>query len=261
VFQPPAIEFHLSFRDLLINDEEVITKNLDSEVIIHSPEQFDGDFILDLFSDNQKIVDKTIELLNNIFNKAKKLGTLIGYNGDPKVIVNCGGHSLDKFFSKSETERRIENFVKNVERVNTNGCRFLAQTMPPYPWHFGGQGFHNQFTSAENIKKILKKTKRDIELCLDISHSYMWCNYSGDDLSKFISKIGSQVSHIHISDATGESEEGLQVGEGSLNFEQILKAMSVIPKNTTLLPEIWQCHDNLGEGFRIALERLNKFGY
>ena len=261
VFQPPAIEFHLSFRDLLINDEEVITKNLDSEVIIHSPEQFDGDFILDLFSDNQKIVDKTIELLNNIFNKAKKLGTLIGYNGDPKVIVNCGGHSLDKFFSKSETERRIENFVKNVERVNTNGCRFLAQTMPPYPWHFGGQGFHNQFTSAENIKKILKKTKRDIELCLDISHSYMWCNYSGDDLSKFISKIGSQVSHIHISDATGESEEGLQVGEGSLNFEQILKAMSVIPKNTTLLPEIWQGHDNLGEGFRIALERLNKFGY
>ena len=261
VFQPPAIEFHLSFKDLLLNDQEIITKNLDSEVIVHSPEQFDGDFILDLFSDNQEIVDKTIDLLNKVFSKAKKIGHLIGYDEEPKVIVNCGGHSLDRFFSKSETERGIENFVDNVEEVNTNGCRFLAQTMPPYPWYFGGQGFHNQFTSSENIKKILKKTKRNIELCLDISHTYMWCNYSGDDLSEFISKIGPKVSHIHISDAAGESEEGLQVGEGSLNFKQILKAMSVIPKNTTLLPEIWQGHDNLGEGFRIALERLNKFGY
>ena len=236
VFQPPAIEFHLSFKDLLINDQEIITKNLDSEVIVHSPEQFDGDFILDLFSDNQEIVDNTIELLNKVFSKAKKIGYLIGYGGEPKVIVNCGGHSLDRFFSKSETERGIVNFVNNVEEVNTNGCRFLAQTMPPYPWYFGGQGFHNQFTSSENIKKILKKTKRNIELCLDISHTYMWCNYSGDDLSEFISKIGPKVSHIHISDAAGESEEGLQVGEGSLNFKQILRAMSVIPKNTTVEP-------------------------
>jgi len=89
----------------------------------------------------------------------------------------------------------------------------------------------------------------------------MWCNYSGSDLSEFINKIALKVSHIHISDAAGESQEGLQIGEGSLNFDSILQAISSIPKNTTLLPEIWQGHDNLGEGFKIALNRLYKFGY
>ena len=84
---------------------------------------------------------------------------------------------------------------------------------------------------------------------------------SGSDLSEFINKIALKVSHIHISDAAGESQEGLQIGEGSLNFDSILKALSTIPKNTTLLPEIWQGHDNLGEGFKIALNRLYKFGY
>lgn len=261
IFKPPAIEFHLSFKDLQIKDEDVIVKPLKSEVIVHSPEQFDGDFVLDLFSENPRVVDKTIGLLNEIFAKSKKLAKLIGYVDSPKVVVNCGGHTTDGFLSAIETEKRIGNFAKNVVHVDTSGCRFLAQTMPPYPWHFGGQAFHNQFTSAKNINKILQKTQLEIELCLDISHSYMWCNYSGESLSQFIQEIASKVSHIHISDAAGESEEGMQVGEGSLNFEEIRQAMSAIPQNSTLLPEIWQGHDNLGEGFRIALERLHKLGY
>jgi len=261
LFHPPAIEFHLSFKDLEIDDEKVITKPLDSEVIVHSPEQFDGDFIIDLFSGDKKVVDKTINLLNQIFAKAKKIGNLIGYSNSPKVIVNCGGHSIDKFLSQNETEERINNFVENVEKINTCDCRFLAQTMPPYPWHFGGQGFHNQFTSSDNILKILATTKRNIELCLDVSHSYMWCNYSSSNLSEFIKKISEKVSHIHISDAAGESEEGLQIGQGSINFGEILQSMSSISEDTTLLPEIWQGHDNHGEGFRIALDRLYKLGF
>ena len=261
VFTPPAIEFHLSFKDLQIDDEKVITRPLNAEVIVHSPEQFDGDFVLDLFSNDQEIVNKTIVLLNEIFAKARKLGKLVGYLGRPKVVVNCGGHTTDKFLSELEVERRIENFVLNVEKVDTSGCRFLAQTMPPFPWHFGGQAFHNQFTSSKNINKILARTQREIELCLDISHSYMWCNYSGENLSKSISEIATKVSHIHISDAAGNSDEGMQIGEGTLNFEEIRQAMLDVAPDTTLLPEIWQGHDNLGEGFRVGLERLHKLGY
>jgi sialic acid synthase SpsE/sugar phosphate isomerase/epimerase len=261
VFKPPAIEFHLSFKDLDINDEDVITQPLDSEVIVHSPEQFDGDFVLDLFSDDSEVVVKTIDLLNRIFAKSRKLGKLVGYSGKPKVVVNCGGHTANQFLSQFEIDRRIDNFVENVEQVNTNGCRFLAQTMPPYPWHFGGQSFHNQFTSAENIIKILQSTVRDIELCLDISHSYMWCNFSGENLFKFIQQVAPNVSHIHISDADGVSEEGMQVGKGTLDFLEVKQALLSVSKDATLLPEIWQGHDNLGEGFRIALDRLNKLGY
>ena len=109
--------------------------------------------------------------------------------------------------------------------------------------------------------KIIKMTRRDLELCLDVSHSFMWCNHKGSSLSEFIHEISPKVSHIHISDAAGESEEGLQVGEGDLNFSEILQAISSLPSDTTLLPEIWQGHDNDGQGFKIALNRLSELGY
>ena len=65
-------------------------------------------------------------------------------------------------------------------------------------------------------------------------HSFMWCNYKGSNLSEFIREISSKVSHIHISDAAGESDEGLQVGEGDLNFSEILQAISSSKRyNTT----------------------------
>ncbi len=261
VFKPPAIEFHLSFKDLKINDKDTLIDPLNTEVIIHSPEQFDDDFILDLFSEDVTTTQKTISLLDEIFRKARNISQLLGYKGYPKVVVNCGGHTHDAFLSQYEAERRVDNFIKNIQKVDLSDCRFLAQTMPPYPWHFGGQSFHNQFTSSDNILSILSKSQQPLELCLDISHSYMWCNYSNENFEKFIEKIAPHVSHIHISDAAGESEEGMQVGEGTLDFGMIRKAFNALPADVTLLPEIWQGHDNLGDGFRIALERLNKFGY
>jgi len=261
VFDPPAIEFHLSFKDLDIDDETAIKSKLNSEVIVHAPEQFDGDFVLDLFSDNSIVVEKSISLMSKIFEKAKRIAELCGYTDSPKVVVNCGGHTSSEFLTAVEVDRRIDNFVQNVKSIDISGCRFLAQTMPPYPWHFGGQAFHNQFTSAENIRKILNRSSDMIELCLDISHSYMWCNFSGEDFEAFIKDISEKVSHIHISDAAGESEEGLQIGHGTLDFEKIRLALSSVSDDTTLLPEIWQGHDNNGEGFRVALGRLTEFGF
>jgi len=261
IFKPPAIEFHLSFKDLDIDDEVVIKNRLNSDIIVHAPEQFDGDFVLDLFSEESFVVEKSINLLNRVFQKANKIAKLCGYDGRPKVVVNCGGHTSNEFLAGDEVDRRIDNFSRNVKKIDTNGCRFLAQTMPPYPWHFGGQAFHNQFTSAANIQKILSRSDYDIELCLDISHSYMWCNSSGENLREFIAEIAQKVSHVHISDAAGESEEGLQIGEGTLDFSEVRVALSGVCDDTTLLPEIWQGHDNNGEGFMVALHRLQSFGF
>jgi sialic acid synthase SpsE/sugar phosphate isomerase/epimerase len=259
IFSPPSVEFHLSFKDLSIEDESVLTRPLGCEIIVHAPEQFDGDFVIDLFSVNQDVTDKSIGLLNIIFKKAKIIAKLMQFNGKPKVIVNCGGHTRHDFLSDSEIKSRISIFVENVKRIDFSGCRFLAQTMPPYPWHFGGQSFHNQFTSSENILSILEQV--DLELCLDISHSYMWCNFSSKDFATFIQSILKYVSHIHISDAAGESEEGLQIGEGNVDFSAMLPLLIDMSNDLTLLPEIWQGHDNDGDGFRVALKRLAELGY
>ena len=261
IFNPPAIEFHLSSKDLLIDDKKVLTKPLGCEVIVHAPEQFEGDFVIDLFSDDRNIVEQSIKLLNMVFIKARKISSLIGYEDKPKIIVNCGGHTTKGFLSDTDVKSMINNFATSIEKLDFSGCRFLAQTMPPYPWHFGGQSFHNQFTSSENINAILNSTDAKIEICLDTSHSYMWCNYSSENFNQFIDEISRHVTHIHISDASGEAEEGLQIGEGDINFIHMLDSLKSLKNNATLLPEIWQGHDNFGAGFKTALEKLNELHY
>jgi sialic acid synthase SpsE/sugar phosphate isomerase/epimerase len=261
LFKPPAIEFHLSAKDLTIKDEEILKYPLDSEVIIHAPEQFDEDFIIDLFSENTDISNHSIKLLDEVFLKAIKICELLKFKQRPKVIVNCGGHSKDKFLEKSEQFKMIKNFIKNYKKLNMYNCRFLAQTMPPFPWHFGGQAFHNQFTSSDNIINILNELNNEVEICLDISHSFMWCNYSNDDIFSYIEKISPFIAHIHISDAANESEEGLQIGKGNINFRKLLNVLLKVKSRATLLPEIWQGHDDDGQGFRIALNKLANYGY
>jgi sialic acid synthase SpsE/sugar phosphate isomerase/epimerase len=261
IFNPPAIEFHLSFKDLAIKDHSVLKSKLNVEVIVHAPEQFDEDFVIDLFTSCNEIGEKSVSLLNKVFRKAESISDLLGYAGRPKVIINCGGHSKDSFLAIDDAMSKVENFKKWFHLLEIGNCRFLAQTMPPYPWHFGGQAFHNQFTSLSNILEILKRVGSQVELCFDISHSYMWCNFAKQDFDKFTSSIIDYVSHVHISDASGLAEEGLQIGEGDVDFKLLLKHLIGKQKDLSILPEIWQGHENNGEGFKIALLRLNELGY
>ena len=260
-FSPPSVEFHLSFRDLVLADEDILVEPLDAEVIVHAPEQFDEDFVLDLFSDNEATAKKSVNLLNHIFQKATNIGRLVNNSNNVKVIVNCGGHSLDGFMKEEQIASGIDRFVDRFRLLNLRGCRFLAQTMPPYPWHFGGQSFHNQFTSAVNIMNLLDASPPELEVCLDVSHSFMWCSHAGEEFREFFNAIMPNVSHIHISDASGTTSEGLQIGLGDVNFTELREALRGYEERATLMPEIWQGHENEGAGFRVALARLREFGF
>jgi N-acetylneuraminate synthase len=59
-----------------------------------------------------------------------------------------------------------------------------------------------------------------------------------------------------MADASGTDGEGLQIGDGDVNFAEIMPA--VIASGATLVPEIWLGHRNGGEGFIMALHRLSR---
>ena len=61
--------------------------------------------------------------------------------------------------------------------------------------------------------------------------------------------------HIHIADSKGNNEEGLQINEGEIDFNFLSKTLNSLPK-ASFIPEVWQGHENNGEGFWKALERL-----
>jgi CBS domain-containing protein len=138
--------------------------------------------------------------------------------------------------------------------LNTTDIDLLLENLPPYPWYFGGRWFGYVLTDALNTARICAQT--GLGLCFDISHAALECHRSGASLVDSITTCLPHIRHVHASDGAGTSGEGLQIGEGQVNF---VEAMPVILQNQpSLVPEIWMGHHHNGKGFQVALERLTE---
>lgn len=76
----------------------------------------------------------------------------------------------------------------------------------------------------------------------------------GTSLVEFCRMLRPYVRHLHLSDAEGVGEEGLQIGDGEVDWPAVLEVFR--DYEGTITPEIWQGHLDGGKGFLLALERL-----
>ena len=93
-------------------------------------------------------------------------------------------------------------------------------------------------------------------LCFDTSHAALECAKSGASLLEFAKAVAPYVRHLHVSDGAGTSGEGLQIGDGAVNFVALLPVL--LEPQPTVIPEIWMGHHENGVAFRTALERLDR---
>ena len=67
------------------------------------------------------------------------------------------------------------------------------------------------------------------------------------------------VSHFHLSDALGIDGEGVQIGEGDIDFNLLMKSIDKTQNNFSWVTEIWSGHVNHGAGCRKSMHSLKKF--
>ena len=252
------VEFHLSYSDLDLKAEDYLSKkSYDLDLVVHSPELFSNDHLMDLCSDNSKYRKKSISNLKEVIEKTLELKPFFK-SERPLIIINAGGWSIDRIYlSDQQKNDKYDLIGEAIDSLNTEGVEIIIQTMPPFPWHFGGQRFHNLFMDADEIVSFCKKFNKRI--CLDVSHSKLYCTKSKKSFSEFLTKIFKYSAHHHIVDAEGVDDEGLQIGEGSIDFKNLGMIMNKYSPNTSFIPEIWQGHKNDGEGFWEALEKLETY--
>lgn len=135
-----------------------------------------------------------------------------------------------------------------------DGVELIPQTMAPFPWHFGGQRYQNLFVHADEIVEICRQL--DLRICFDVSHSKLTTNHFKQDFNKFVQTVAPIVAHLHLADSKGVDGEGLQVGDGEIDFKELAQILDRGTPRASFIPEIWQGHKNEAEGFWIALERL-----
>lgn len=250
------VEFHLSYHDVYMNLDEVFDQEQSIGFAVHSPELFAGDHIMDLASEDKEYRRHSIEELKKVVAVSDQLKQYFPNTKQPAMVINAGGWSPQGFLPSSkrpELYKRIEEALKEVE---LSSVRLAIQTMPPFPWHFGGQSHHNLFVDPDEINEFCRRTGYGI--CLDISHSMMACNYYQWDFERFLDTVLPHTLHLHIVDAKGIDGEGVQIGEGDVDFRMLRSKLDQLAPSVQFIPEVWQGHKNGGEGFWFALDFLEK---
>lgn len=257
IIRPDIYEFHLSYSDMDLNPADFLEGEYDCGFIVHAPELFKGSHLMDLatpdveyrkysMQETQKVIDIT-RALKRYFPKVKC----------PMIVANVGGFSMDSPIEKDKIESYYAQFGESLSELDTEGVELIPQTMAPFPWHFGGQRYQNIFVNIGEIEYYCKKWQ--LRMCFDVSHTMLTCNHFNWDFYDFCRRIAPFTAHLHLGDAKGLNGEGLQIGEGEIDFRRLADILNSLCPNAPFIPEIWQGHKNEGEGFWYALEKLELY--
>lgn len=250
------VEFHLSYRDLEVNLPDYVERSDVMGFAVHAPELFAGDHILDLSSEDEAYRNHSISELKRVIVQALELKAYFPKTQKPVIVVNAGGWNTDGFLSQEIKKQKYQRVKESFAQLDLSGVEIAIQTMPPFPWHFGGQSYHNLFLDPYETIDFCEET--GLKICLDISHSMMSCNHYGWDFYEFIKVVAPYNVHMHIVDAKGDDGEGVQIGEGDVNFEKLGKLLDQYSPGIQFIPEVWQGHKNRGQGFWSALNYLER---
>jgi sialic acid synthase SpsE/sugar phosphate isomerase/epimerase len=251
------LEFHLSYKDLEEDIQKYLGIPLDKDLVVHSPELFAGDHIMDLCSDDAAYRSRSIDELKRVVDITRALKPYFKKATRPLIIINAGGFTLDAPMPIGRRGRYYDMIADSLAQVDLAGVEVIPQTMPPFPWHFGGQRYHNLFVDADDISGFCSEHK--YRICLDVSHSKLACNHYKWSFRDFVDRVGPFAAHLHIVDAEGVDGEGLQIGDGDIDFSVLAESLNRVAPEASFVPEIWQGHKNDGEGFWLALERLERW--
>jgi N-acetylneuraminate synthase len=251
---PTLLEYHLSYKDMELDLGAFFQEKLPISYVVHAPELFAGDHVLDLCAESPVYRQRSIDELKRVVDITNALRR---YHEAPKrvlIVTNVGGFSEARPRPISDRRALYDLVAESLSQVDTAGCEIIPQTMPPFPWHFGGQRFHNLFVDAAEISAFC--AAHDMRVCLDVSHSKLACNHAKSSFQEFLRTVGPCTAHLHIADATGVDGEGLQIGDGDIDFVALARDLDAYAPSASFIPEVWQGHKNEGEGFWFAMERI-----
>lgn len=254
ICEPDIIEFHLSYSDMERDPAAYLSGTYDLGFVVHAPELFAGSKLMDLATPDEALRRYSLEQTQAVIDITRGLKKFFPKTKRPPIVANIGGFTMDEPLPPEEKAERYRIFAQSLTELDMDGVELTPQTMAPFPWHFGGQRHQNIFIFPEESAAFC--AKHGLRMCVDISHTKLAANHFGFDFAQGLAQLGPHTAHLHFGDAKGLDGEGLQIGEGEIDFDEIGQVLRKHAPTASFIPEIWQGHKNMGEGFWTALERL-----
>ncbi len=254
--KPDIFEFHLSYSDLDLDIDDFLNGEYDCDFVVHAPELFSESRLMDLASPDEEYRQYSIRETQRVIDITRSIKKYFPATKRPMIVANIGGFTMDNLLPTDELDSYYIRFAESLSLLDLEGVELIPQTMAPFPWHFGGQRYQNLFVHADECTHWCEKL--NLRMCFDISHSRLMSNHFDIDFYDFAKKIAPITGHLHLGDAKGVNGEGLQIGDGDIDFERLALILNEECPKASFIPEIWQGHKNGGEGFWNALARLEK---
>jgi N-acetylneuraminate synthase len=212
------------------------------ELVVHNQAYFidSGNYrLLDLASQDEGLRRKAISIVKKTLGFASKIHASY-------VIVHPGGI----YPNKIDRETLLTTLTKSLKEIRDE--RILVENMP---WFYI---MRNQEIWESNICKESEDFFRFSDfvggMTLDVCHAFLTTEEGGNyHIQKMKNDLNKKIKHVHVSDAKPPHHEGMQIGEGLVDFTLI----SDFPVG--IVPEIIGGHKNNGEGFLEAIKRLRQY--
>lgn len=248
-----TLEFHLSDRDLDAGMRNFPIGEYPFELCVHAPE-YCFDHLIDLCSDDEAQYELSIQRIQQTIDLTRGLAKYFVKTSSrgPKLVFHVGG--MARSSGPYDLNAAVERLLRAIRRLDYDGVDLLLENLPPYPWYFGGRWYGYVLTDAQTTVQVCEES--GLGLCFDTSHAMLQCNREKSSMAEFTKAVAPYVRHIHFSDGAGVSGEGLQIGEGQINFIEIMPIL--VGSGADGVPEIWMGHHRQGYGFYVALRRLHE---
>jgi N-acetylneuraminate synthase len=247
-FGTDLMEVFVAENDLWDHQNEMektfnrISHDHDIELVVHNQAYFidsENYHLLDLASHDDGVRRKSISIVKKTLKFADKIQASY-------VIVHPGGI----YPNRIESETLLTNLTKSLKEIGAE--RILVENMP---WFYI---MRNQEIWKSNIcidsEDFFRFSDFVGGMTLDICHAFLTTKEGGNHhIQKMKNDLKDQIKHMHVSDAKTPHHEGIQIGEGLLDFS-LLTDFKV-----GIVPEIKGGHKNNGEGFLEALKRLRQY--
>lgn len=253
------VEVHYAASDLERPDD---FGEYDLDLAVHLPEYASG-VLLDLCSYDEALRRYSIDIINRVMDRARGLKKhFLRCADDVRFVIHPGALTYPRLLD--DPERQYALFADSMNRLDTSGLQILVENMTPYAWFIDGdwspkQGQSNSFMESGAMASFL--SENNYSMCLDLCHAKLFCNAAGVELSEYMRTVKPFVRHIHFSDCTGIDGEGVQVGEGEINWAEVCETFADYQFGWT--PEIWNGHLDHGRKFvqahRLLAEEFRRY--
>jgi len=147
------------------------------------------------------------------------------------IVVHPGVVSYPrgiKEFEAMAKSSQLDSFSAICERAEEEEILTCLENMPRQP-----PAFIDTWRGDGIVHIVNELASKWLKITLDVGH----CNTTDISQSEMIDKFGTSIKHVHIHDNNGLRESHSIVGQGTVNWNEVIHALQKIKYNGFLIDE------------------------